>query len=512
MELLVPLALYGWLPIVLVIFRDMPGHRALVATYVAAWLFLPTDEIAFAGLPDYTKSSATSLGVIIAICLFDMKRLYAFRPHWLDLGMLLYCLSPIPSSLSNSLGLWDGCSNTLKIIITWGMPYFFGRLYFDSFDKFRSLAKGIFIGGLVYVPFCLVEVRMSPQIYSWVYGFRPSTRHAFRYGGWRPLVFLSNGLELGMWMTAACLLGFALWHSKSMKKVWGTPVLLGLSALFVTTLMCKSTGSLLLLAGGIGMYLIVRWLRTPWPVILLILVPLTYIPVRVAELSDGREAVAVAKTVFGEERAQSLEFRFRNELMLVRHALDAPWFGWGGWGRELVEDEWGEDISVIDGFWIVTLGKQGLLGMLSVFAAFMIAPSMACFRFARRGWKYTDVGPPIAVALLLLLYMVDCLLNSMANAVYPLCLGALTTICLMPLRQLVGKSGIGDEEQDDHWVPVSRGRLWPPAPDRPRQPGPPGGRSIHLPDDQEESNEDDVDVKVPGWDSDEAQRELVQQM
>ncbi len=461
MELLVPVALYGWLPVVLVIFRDWKGHRALVVAYVTAWLFLPSSGIEFAGLPDYTKVSATSLGMMLAVWLSEPRRIMRFRLHPADLLMIVYCLSPIPSALSNSLGLWDGCSNTLDAILLWGTPYFLGRLYFDSFEKIKTLATGIFVGGLVYVPFCLFEIRMSPQLYNWIYGYRLNTLHSHRYGGWRPVVFLSTGLELGMWMTAASLMGFALWYSGALRRLAGVSTGMLLLPLAGTAVLCKSTGALLLLAGGVAILVAVRMLRSPWPVLCVVFVPLLYLPIRGADLNDGQSLVEVASRLFGPDRAQSLEFRFRNEKLLAARALEAPWLGWGGWGREKVQDEYGEDQTICDGLWIILWGKQGLLGLLPFFGSFLLAPTLAIWRFGRGDWPAAEVGPVLGIALLLLLYMIDCLLNAMANPLYALCLGAVTTLAFLPLRRL----GIDPYSIATEAFPVSvvpRRRVWPP--------------------------------------------------
>ena len=58
------------------------------------------------------------------------------------------------------------------------------------------------LGGLIYVPLCLFEVRMSPQLHNMVYGF---AQHSFgqtvRGGGWRPMVFMQHGLAVGLFMS-----------------------------------------------------------------------------------------------------------------------------------------------------------------------------------------------------------------------------------------------------------------------------------------------------------------------
>ena len=71
----------------------------------------------------------------------------------------------------------------------------------------RALAAGIVAAGLVYVPFCLFEVKQSPQLHVIVYGYMP---HDFgqqvRFGGYRPMVFLGHGLLVAFFMSTAMIL------------------------------------------------------------------------------------------------------------------------------------------------------------------------------------------------------------------------------------------------------------------------------------------------------------------
>ena len=48
---------------------------AVIAAFLIAWLFLPMAGFRLAGLPDYTKMSATTLGVLMGAALFDADRL-----------------------------------------------------------------------------------------------------------------------------------------------------------------------------------------------------------------------------------------------------------------------------------------------------------------------------------------------------------------------------------------------------------------------------------------------------
>src|SRR5687767_13048880 len=172
----VPLALFGWPLVVLALCWLLPGRRAVVCAYVVAWLFLPVYEYKVPGLADWTKMSATSITLIIGVLFLDFGRVAAFRPRWFYGPIILWCLCGGASSLANGLGPYAGLSTVLDHIVVWGLPYFLGRLYFSDVEGLRDLALGLFIGGLAYIPFCLYEIRMSPQLHSIVYGFH---QHSF---------------------------------------------------------------------------------------------------------------------------------------------------------------------------------------------------------------------------------------------------------------------------------------------------------------------------------------------
>jgi hypothetical protein len=70
----------------------------------------------------------------------------------IDIPMIIWCLCPICSSLSNDLGLYDGISTAFAQTVAWGFPYFIGRLFLGDLRGLRELAIGIFAGGVAYVP------------------------------------------------------------------------------------------------------------------------------------------------------------------------------------------------------------------------------------------------------------------------------------------------------------------------------------------------------------------------
>ena len=69
----------------------------------------------------------------------DFRRLRLLRFRWVDVPILLFCMSPFASSLVNHLGVQEGLSAAFFQVVTWGIPYAVGRLYFDDLPALREL-------------------------------------------------------------------------------------------------------------------------------------------------------------------------------------------------------------------------------------------------------------------------------------------------------------------------------------------------------------------------------------
>ena len=432
MSPLVYIVMFGWIPFVLYLFRWLPAQRAVVVSFMVAWLFLPLAAFPLPGLPDYTKMSATSYGVLLATIIFDAKRFSSFQPGWLDLPMLVWCLCPFISSISNDLGWYDGVSAAIAQTMTWGLPYYLGRLYLNNLDGLRKLAIAIFAGGLLYVPLCLIEIFFSPMLHQMLYGFSQITNFAevIRYGGFRPTVFMQTGLMVGAWMMAATLSGVWLWNTGVIKQLWGIPVKWLVVTLLVTTVLVKSTGALALLAIGLVILFVVKWFRTPLLLLVLLVSISSYLYLGVTGNFPGDQIVPVVSRVSNEDRAGSLKFRFDNEEVLSQKARQKMIFGWGGWGRSRVYDEWGKDISITDSLWIITFGNTGVVGLISLTASMLLPVLGFLQRYPLSLWHNPKVAGASTLAVLLPLYMADCLLNYMPNPVYFLTCGGIAGLVL----------------------------------------------------------------------------------
>ena len=420
------IAMACWTPLTLCLFALLPARRAVLASVIAGWMFLPVASYPVEGLPDFSKIPAIFLSLLLAILIFDSSRLFSFRLRRIDLPMLIWCAVPMASSLSNDLGLYDGFSSVLDRTIKWGLPYVIGRMYFNDLRGLRELAIGIVIGAIVYIPLCVWEMRMSPQLHYSFYGFY---QHSFaqtrRFGGWRPMVFMDHGLMVGTWMASGSMIGLWLWASRSIKSIARVPMPWVMPVLLIATVLVKSTGAVILLASGLGALFTAKRFRTAAAAICLMLVPPAYIAARMADLWTGSDLVAAIGGMFDDERSQSLQTRLSNEDILKAQALRRPLLGWGGWGRNRVTDAEGRDVSITDGLWVIALGNNGLVGLVSLFAMLLLPAGLLLNQRTVRHWDSARFAPVFALAMVVLVYAIDCLHNAMVNPVYTLAMGGL---------------------------------------------------------------------------------------
>jgi hypothetical protein len=213
--------------------------------------------------------------------------------------------------------------------------------------------------------------------------------------------------------------------SGSLKRLRSIPISVLFGALLVTSVLCKSAGALALMMVGLGVLFATRYVRTPALILLLVLVPPLYVTARARGLWDGQRLVEVAARV-NEKRASSLEGRFENETMLVEKAFDKPLFGWGTWGRWRIRDDMGRDITTADSLWIISLGQTGLVGLGSLVVMLLLPVLLLMRRVPVRHWVQPATGAAAVLAILLLVYMLDSLLNAMLNPIFVLAAGGLS--------------------------------------------------------------------------------------
>ncbi len=426
--MLVPVVMFGWIPVVFILFALLPPRRAVIAAFLFATLFLPVYSYNIQFFPGYTKMSATSLGVLLGTVVFDPNRFLNFRPRWFDIPAVLFCIiGPFLTSVVNGLGAYEGASWAFSTTVSLGFPYLIGRMYFTDLESLRELAIGIFLGGLLYIPFVMWEWRMSPQLHIIFYGFHQhswvqTVRDVGLGGfGWRPVVFMNHGLQLALWMSMTALVGVALWWGGSLRELYGFQTAFFAVPLVIVAVICNSVGALFLLIVGLAALFAAVYLRSRLIPLAMVIAICGYLLIRAPGMWDAAEAIDLADVLFSEDRVGSLQTRIDNENIFTERAMERPTLGWGRFDRMRPEGV----STITDSWWIIQWGQRGLVGLASGVAIFLGPVVLFCRRVPPNAWPHPLVIPSVALAFMLILCMADSLLNSMLTPVYTVVAGGL---------------------------------------------------------------------------------------
>ena len=415
------MALFSWPAVCVVLFLLLPLEAAAIWSLLGGYLLLPsgaTYDVAL--LPPLDKFTIPALSTIL---LCWMKGTQAPPPSRTS---LIYCLaalfvfSPLVTSIDNSYELLvvdrsipgfyplDGAKMALHNLIT--LAAFFVGMRFLSTDKSRALLlKSLLIGALLYSVPMLWEIRFSPQLHRLVYGFTSTTfNQTVRGGGYRPVVFLFNGLEVALF-TAMAFIG-ALVATRAKLRVVSVPSGAVATFLGVMLVLCKTMGAFFYAAIAAPLVLFTKprvWVNVACAILLIVC---AYPALRTADIVPVHRIAELANTI-SPERSSSFLTRVDNEDKLLVKANQKPLGGWGTWGRNRIYDkESGGDVTITDGEWIIFYSGFGWLGYLSMFGLFTVAVIRA--RAAVRG---PATQPIIILAGLCLLFAMN-ILDLIPNA------------------------------------------------------------------------------------------------
>ncbi|ARE82756.1 membrane protein [Roseovarius mucosus] len=418
------LMLAAWPLITLVMFRRWPIERALIWSLLGAYMFLPPPPAAFDFplMPPLTKESLPSVATFV-ICLIHAKSRAPLLPLSLPARVLiaLFIFSPIATVLTNgepvfywriglpALGLKDMVALVLLQSILL-LPFLLARQHLATPKGLRELVMALMLGGLIYSLPMLLEVRLSPQLNIWIYGyFQHSFEQMMRSGGFRPIVFMYHGLWVAFFTVMAITCAIALAREADVRRrIFYLLAALYLGAVLV---LCKSLGSLMY-----GVYLAPLALFLPTRMQIRIagvmaVVAICYPVLKGAGLIPVDWILEQAAKV-DPDRANSLRFRLDNEDILMERALEKPLFGWGSWGRNhILNPITGVIETVTDGRWIILIGIFGWVGYLAEFGLVAL-PVLMLWVYARRLGDAAHmrlIGP---VALLLAINLIDMLPNA----------------------------------------------------------------------------------------------------
>jgi hypothetical protein len=442
------LALLLWVPVGLFAFGATKPLKALLFVLLGGVLFMP-ERAAFDPplLPPFDKNTLSTMVAFCGAVLFCRQRIASGRPmRGVDFFFVVILLGAIGTVMTNrdplsygggldydevtrlppvdlpALTNYDILSMSVREFLFWFAPFFLGRAMFRTRDDGIQLCKALVVGGLVYVPLMLIEMRFSPQLHYWVYGYYANFfGHAMRGGGFKPTVFMDNGLAVGMFVYGACFAAAILHRQR--QTIAGFPAIFAFGALWLALLLSRNVGANVYALATLPMVLVVRGRMTSQLAVVLMALVVSYPLLRSTGTFPTKELVDFTAKA-NVERAQSLAFRFENEDLLLSKATERPWFGWGGFGRNRVFDERGKDITVTDGEWIIALGANGRIGFIGMFGL-LLAPIVVARRRGRRIAAPADRQLVDALSLLVAVNAVDLLPNALFNVVPIFLSGAL---------------------------------------------------------------------------------------
>lgn len=436
------LVLALWPIVSLALFRTQPPGRAIIGSFLIAYLFLPPSQTSF-DLPLIPAMNKETLPAIVAfvICLMMYGRKMRFLPvHRIArILILLFVFSPLATAMTNpepvffgrfgiqGLGLKEGFSMVVSNAIVI-VPFVLAMNFLRSEADLRDVLMGVLVFCLIYSLPMLFEVRMSPQLNTWIYGFfQHSFDQMMRGDGFRPIVFLYHGLWVAFFCFSAVIAGLALYRNDAARR---RPAMKYLGAgvyLFVVLILCKSLGSLIF---AVLLSPVVLLLRTRLQIrIAAVMVALAvfYPILKGNNLVPERQLIQMAYSI-DADRAGSLHFRLLNEEILLERAAMKPIFGWGSFGRSLIHSQDGQVVSIPDGRWVITLGTFGWVGFLAEFGLLMLPVLLLLSR--TRGLHASQISPVLGgIVVILAANMIDMLPNATLTPLTWLMCGAIMGYC-----------------------------------------------------------------------------------
>jgi hypothetical protein len=435
------IALAAWLPISLFCFRRYAVRVAILINFIGGWAVLPSAHFAPTNAPFpywivgtclpsdhfFTKASVTAITCLIGVLLFDRQIFGYFKLSFWDLPMLAWCIVPLFSALANMQGFSVAVRSELYQILAWGVPYFFGRVYFANTVSLLMAAKAFVIAGMAYVPICLIEMFTGPQIYAHLYGYQPYRWiGAERYFGFRPIGLLEDGNQLGIWMATSTLIAIWLWRRRLAAAIFGVPIAWIGGILFVITILCQSVGSIVLLLCLLP-FVFLRQSYLPRAVAALFLLAiLAFMGLRVANfislrsLVEHNAAAHSAAQFFKGIQRQSFGWRLSQDEKYIDTALEEPLLGSGTW------DWWRASGSRPWGLWLLAFGMYGLAGLLALEGLQLLPVARILWSpLARGDGEGFDLRNALAAAILM--SAIDNLLNGSMILPLLLVIGGLST-------------------------------------------------------------------------------------
>ncbi|MDS9469060.1 hypothetical protein RGQ15_15950 [Paracoccus sp. MBLB3053] len=460
------IVMLSWPAIVAFMFSRMDRQTALVWALLAGYLFLPPAfVIDLPAVPGVNKHMMAALAAGFMVFMTrDNLAPKAGPPAmgWMITALIMVNLiAPVFTAATNGDPLIEGQTYRPGLSISFTiaetirvcceiLPFILGFALLWDARGLRVLMRTMVLGLLIYSFFMLVEVRLSPQMNVWIYGyFQHDFMQTVRYGGFRPIVFLEHPL----WVASLTVLSVMAAGVIAREKPDTRNISITLY-LIVMLLLCRSAGVLIQALVTLPLLILVKPATITRVALIIAVASFLYPVLRSASLFPLEGIVELANSI-SPERGHSLEFRFVNEEQLLQRAMERPYFGWGGEARSLFLDPDSGELAVIpDGLWVIWMGAYGIFGYSAHFLL-LLMPIVVLGGALR---KRRDALPPealllSALAMMLAVNLLDLIPNATITPLTYLFAGAV----LGNARRLASETGTQQVETPGRATPVHAG-------------------------------------------------------
>ena len=187
-------ALLLWPLVAFWLYSTRPVTQATLWTILGGYLLLPVGaSIKLAeGIPQLDKISIPALAALAGCLLFSKRRLRFWYGFGLaEVLLLMFLVGPFITSelntdpvrsgavLSPGVSAYDGLSAIVAQFL-FILPFFFGRQLFKGPADVEEIFRILITAGLLYSLPMLFEIRMSPQLHAWLYGYQQLPRYVYQ--------------------------------------------------------------------------------------------------------------------------------------------------------------------------------------------------------------------------------------------------------------------------------------------------------------------------------------------
>jgi hypothetical protein len=399
------------------------------ALYLAGLLLLPNQDYSLNSVPtDYrsvfaywffggalpsdaflTKALVVPSSIFYSLLLLAPKYVWACRFNRADIFVLLWVGMPLLSLLTTPIPS-DALAACIYLAGSWCTSWVLGRSLMASTKNLKTFIQYLSFSGALMAPLALFEFLFEPSLYDFFFQAHPfTTDGAVRYVGFRPLLFLENGNQYGLWIAIATLCSVWRYFFDASGKTKQNLIVLVVTATMAFT--SQAVGALMLFSVAVfGLYfwqrLNMRYLLTACALLLFFIACLyAFGAQQIDYLARNTLLGQTVLDLFRSAGRGSLPWRISQDLQALALVKPHILIGLGHW------DWWRPSGTRPWGFHQLTVGMYGLIGLVCVFAVLLSSSAKHLWKLLDGSERFPIEATSLA-AFIALVSFVDMFLNS----------------------------------------------------------------------------------------------------